>query len=120
MHKRITSIAGFVFIVAILGIVHLYSPVARSLSSHSMHLQHTGDASCQTVCQAVLDRRKNQPTNIEQQDDDPFAGVLVFPGQNIGIEMLGVGLLQDGAVWRQSSWVPPDIPLLSGYYSTGL
>jgi hypothetical protein len=33
---------------------------------------------------------------------------------------MGIGLLRDGELWRQSSWMPPDIPLLSGYYSAGL
>ena len=118
MFKRYTSIIGIVFTVAILGIVHTYSPVARSISPHSSHTQHTADASCQVACQATVDRQKNKPSNMQKDDTAPEP---TFAFNNaIPIEIMGVGLLQDSALWRQSSWVPPDITLLSSYYSSGL
>ena len=118
MFKRYTSLIGIVFTVAILGIVHTYSPVARSFSPHGTHAQHVADTNCQVACQATVDRQKNKPSNIQKDDKAPEPTFVSL--NTISVEAMGIGLLQDGVLWRQSSWVPPDIALLSGYYSSSL
>ncbi len=119
MIKRYFIRIGIFLSVAMLVMVHIYSPVARSLSSHSpSHSHHVSDSSCQLVCQATVDKRKNHPSELKDQDDMPISKPLYFNA--VAVEMMGVGLLQDGTLWRQSSWLPPDITLLSGHYSSGL
>lgn len=118
MRKRYTSFIGIIFTVAILGIVHTYSPIARNLLNHTAHVQHGADPSCQIACQATVDRQKNKPSDTKKEEDDPSPKLAYI--NTIPIEIMGVGLLQEGSLWRQSSWLPPDIPLLSGYYSSGL
>lgn len=119
MFKRYTTSLGIIFTVGMLGIVHIYSPVARGLSSHTTsHSQHVSDSNCQVACQATVDKRKDQPSDLKDQDDTPTPKPLYF--NTVAIETIGVGLLQDGALWRQSSWMPPDITLLSGHYSSSL
>lgn len=119
MFKRYTTSIGIIMTVLMLGVVHIYSPVARGLSSHTTsHSQHTTDATCQVACQATVDKQKNRLSAVKDQDDNPSPKPLYF--NTVAIEAVGVGLLQAGALWRQSSWVPPDITLLSGHYSSSL
>jgi hypothetical protein len=119
MFKRYTASIGIIFTVVMLGVVHIYSPVARGLSAHTAsHSQHASDSTCQIACQATVDKQKNRPSSVKDQDDNPSPRPPYF--NTVAIEAMGVGLLKAGTVWRQSSWVPPDITLLSGHYSSSL
>lgn len=118
MFKRYTSIVGIMFVVAVLGIIHTSSPVVRSLTIQGSHAQHTADTTCQVACQVTVNRHKNKSPGTKKDNEAPepkFAFMGTLP-----IETVGVGLLTDTALWRQSSWLPPDTTLLSGYYSSSL
>lgn len=119
MFKRYTTSIGVILMVLMLGVVHIYSPVARAVSPPiGMHAQHSGDPTCQVACQATIDKQKAKSTTVKEQDDTPSPKPLYY--NTIAIETIGVGLLQPGTLWRQSSWLPPDITLLSGHYSSSL
>jgi hypothetical protein len=115
--KKHLVIIGTIFTAALFGLVHIYTPVAQGLSSHS-HSQHARDSSCQTLCQVAHEKQKIRTSVQDEQDKDPLSGPLYFNAT--AIDAVGVGLLRDGVIWRQSSWIPPDITLLSGHYSSSL
>lgn len=110
---------GAIFTATLVGLIHIYTPLAQALSSHSQsHGKHISDASCQTLCQVTHEKQKVKTSTLKQQDREPSLKPLYL--SDLAIEISGVGILSADSLWRESSWVPPDIALLSGYYSTSL
>lgn len=101
MSKRFISTIGIIFSLTVLASVHLYSPVVRGLAFQASHAhQHASDYSCQTVCQAINVRESSRSLHVEKEDDRPTSPV---PLEVIPVEVMGVGLLKEGGIWRHSS-----------------
>lgn len=113
----ITSVVAS-FAIAVLGFVHAYTPIV-SASTHTVsHSQHTGDNGCKVVCQATMTKHKKQASYQQKRDADPVPYFAHFSSTKL--VNIDNGLLSANHIWRHSSWIPPDIILLSGAYSTDL
>gem|GEM_PF-5886606 len=118
MIKKYT--AYITVITAALSLVFAYvQPVMASTSSHSStHSTHISDSTCQTACSMTVNKHKDKLRKDVKNKKAPQP--LYVHLNNVSIQSLGNGIYPPNQVWIQSSWVPPDIVLLSGYHSSGL
>ena len=117
MLKRLISYSGTFLAFVLLGLVHLSPAVGAGMPSPSGHGDH-GTISCQVACQATPQRQEDKLNSENNEKDDEKDTSLAF--NEVELINSGVGLLRETAIWKQSSWVPPDLLLQSGAYSTSL
>ena len=108
-----------IFVALVFSLAHMYTPVVRSVTSHSSsHSSHFTNSSCQTVCYAAMGGQQGKLHSVKKFKKTPVPEYAHL--NQVAIDKLGIGLLQPSSLWRQSSWVPPDIVLLSGHHTTDL
>ena len=74
--------------------------------------------SCKVACHATLNNREDR---LDAKEDEPDElKTIDFPRTTVALTYVGVGLLTENSIWKNSSWVPPDITLMSGAYSVSL
>lgn len=120
MLKKYSIHLGVIFTATVLSLIHIYTPVTSAISTHhsSSHSQHTPNSSCQSICQANVNNLKVKILKDSDRDKKPYDYTLIHKSSRVSL--LEEGLLTSSRLWLQTSWMPPDIALLSGYYSTSL
>jgi len=117
MLKRLIGYSGTFLAFIALGLVHISPAAAISISNHSSHNDHKA-VSCQVACQTTPQRKEDRLYVEDNEKDDEKDTILAF--NEVALADSGVGLLKENAIWKQSSWVPPDLLLESGAYTTSL
>lgn len=117
MIRNCTRYIGTFLTLVVFGLVHVSPAMASSMPHPSGHSDH-GAVSCQVACQATPQNQEDE-LGIEAKEKDDKKDPVPIAGE---IELIdsGVGLLRENQIWKQSSWVPPDLLLQSGAYSTSL
>lgn len=120
MLKKYAIQLGIIFTAITLSFIHISTPVASAISTHhsSSHSQHSPNTSCQSICQANINKLKIKIQKDSQRDTEPYD--FIATNNSLDISLLEDNLLKSNKLWLQTSWIPPDIALLSGYYSTSL
>ena len=117
MLRRFIRYTSLLLVFMVLGLVYVVPAAAAN-----PHALHTGDdyaaVSCQVVCQSASQKTEEQPNFEDDSKDDEKDFLPVLDCTELACS--GVGLLQDNAIWKLSSWVPPDLLLQSGAYTTSL
>jgi hypothetical protein len=112
-------LAFFGSLVFMLGITLTHGGFAFAHSNnHHETSSHQNSSSCQTICQTPLSKQKNKLAENKDEDDVPETYPQALEG--LTSSFLTSNLLKENELWKQSSWTPPDIVLLSGSYSTTL
>lgn len=118
MLKRFMTSISAIFAIVALGVIHVSSPVVSASSHVASHSQHATDNGCKVVCQATVNKQKNRTPDNQKHDEIPSPYFVDF--NTVQLTHVGVGLLTSNRIWLESSWIPPDLILLGGAYSTSL
>lgn len=118
MIKKYTAYVTVIVAALSLLLAHV-QPVMASTASHgSIHSTHVSAGNCQTACSVTVNKYKDRLLKIVKNKKNPTPHYTYLA--NISTETFGKAILPPDHIWTQSSWVPPDIVLLSGYHSSGL
>lgn len=116
MIKRLLRIGVFITLMS----VGLLQSSSLALATGPPSLAHSEyeKNSCKVACHVTLNNREDRIDAEEDEPDD--LKTTDFPRTNVALTYTGVGLLTENSIWKNSSWVPPDITLMSGAYSVSL